>query len=73
MEKTTLKPHDIVRVRRCKGIARIEKYIEKYGVYLLDRQMAVEFHGKDNEDNGVVTYVRYWTFRKQDLRKVEVE
>ena len=68
MTQPVLKPNDLVRVRRCKGVARIVKYVRKYGVYLLDRPMAVEFI--DNE-TGFVVYVKYSTFLKKDLRKIE--
>jgi len=70
MTNQKLSKGDIVRVRRCEGIARIEKYIRKYGVYLLDRQMAVRFDG--DGETSVPTYVSYWTFQAKDLRKVSV-
>jgi len=71
MTKQKLAKGDIVRVRRCEGLAKIEKHIRKYGVYLLDRPMAVCYEG----DGGASfnTYVKYWTFKSSDLRKVFVK
>jgi len=70
-KKQKLTKGDIVRVRRCEGLAVIEKHIRKYGVYLLDRPMAVCFEG--DGDASFNTYVEYWTFQAKDLRKVFVE
>lgn len=60
---------DPVRANRCKGIARVEKYIRSYGVYLLSRQMSVRFPGGDQ---GVDTFVPFWTFAPGELVKVEI-
>jgi len=55
---------DRVKVKRCHGVARVVKFLRKYGVYLLDRQMSVCFPG---DDTSVTHYVSYWTFAPEVL------
>ena len=66
MPKINLKLHDLVKVRGCRGTARIESYSRKYGVYFLDRQMLRLHSNGDGETVGF----SYWSFEPKDLTKV---
>lgn len=64
-----VKKGDRVRVERCQGTARVVKFCQKYGVYLLDRKMSVRFFGADPS---VTFYVGFWTFAPEALTVVEI-
>jgi len=64
--KTAFQPGDRVRVQRCDGVAVVDRYIKKYGVYLLDRPISARF--KDTDGHTVL--VPWWTWPEEELEKV---
>lgn len=65
---TKIKAGDLIRVRRG-GIARVKKYIRKYGVFLLDRPVTVRYPG--DGDQSFDYFSTFHTFVPEDLTKIE--
>lgn len=66
MAKRKYKNGDLVSAVGCEGSARIESFIGKYGVYLLDAPLRHKYVAKDI---GSVVYVPFRTFEEEQLIK----
>ena len=65
----TVKKGDLVRVKRCKGIARVRRVSRVDGVVFLDQRMHVRFPGKDGSADA---FVPFWTFDADVLTVVDI-